>query len=208
MTEKDRMPKNHHASWTIRDLQYLEQYYGSMPVADISVHLGRTPGAVRLMADKLGCRTEKHPWSSAEMDILRVFYRVGVSALTLQQLLPGRSISAIFTMAEKMGVVSGRFWSKEEVSLLQKHYPDKGVAVKEQLPGRSVMSIRKMARRLGLKKRAEGTGGYRTWSEEELRRLEKHSHLSARVVQATLFPDRTRYAVEKARERLKKKTNG
>jgi hypothetical protein len=37
--------------------------------------------------------------------------------------------------------------------------------------------------------------------------LEKNMHLSVAEQQATLFPDRTTRAVEKARERLKKKSN-
>lgn len=43
------------------------------------------------------------------MDIIRDHYARGMEAWSLTQLLPGRRISAIFSMAEMPGVHSGRF---------------------------------------------------------------------------------------------------
>lgn len=197
---------NNRVRWTIGDLTFLEKNYASMPLAEIADRLGRTPGAVGLMADNLGCRKMKSaPWSEAEMDIIREHYARGTEAKALTQLLPGRSINAIFSMAETLGAQSGRFWREEELDILKADYPRVGTAITERLPGRNAVSVRIMAQRLGLKKSRDSNVGFRPWSDEEWTLLEKNIHLSVAVQQATLFPDRTKRAVEKARERLKKK---
>jgi hypothetical protein len=195
--------RNNRARWTLKDLTFLENNYSSMPVAKIAVRLGRTPGAVGLMADKLGCRKKKSaPWSDAEMDIIRDHYARGAEARSLTQLLPGRSISAIFSMAETLGVQSGRFWREAELEILTADYPRVGTAVTARLPGRNTVSVRIMAKRLGLKKSRDSNVGFRPWSDEEWALLEKNMHLSVAEQQAVLFPDRTKKAVEKARGQL------
>lgn len=87
-------------------------------------------------------------------------------------------------------------------------YPEVGTEVMHQLPGRNEVAVRVMARRLGLKKSRESKIGFRPWSDEEWTLLEKNMHLSIAEQQATLFPDRSSRAVEKARGRLiRKKAN-
>lgn len=209
MSQKETAPRNNRALWTISDLLFLEQFYRSRSLVEIAEHLGRSPGAVALMAHKLGCRSERGAvWAQTEMDIIRHHYRSGVGAEFLQQLLPGRSVSAIFSMAEKMGVLSGRFWREEELATLKAHYPQEGTLVTARLPGRNVVAVRVMARRLGLKKSSDSTSGFRPWSDEEWRLLKESMHLSVVEQQATLFTDRTLLAVEKARGRLIKKLQG
>jgi len=205
MKEKTQ-PDNHQTVWTVKDLIFLEEHYGTLPVAELAAMLKRTPGAVGLMADKLRCRrTKSAPWSEDEMAIIRRYYSQGIEAAALTQLLPGRSVSAIFSRAEAMGVLSGRFWREEELRILKEYYPVLGTEVLRQLPGRNDVAIRMMARRLGLKKSRESQAGFRPWSDEEWSLLEKNMHLSVVEQQATLFPDRTQRAVEKARERLLRK---
>jgi hypothetical protein len=103
--------RNNRARWTLKDLTFLENNYSSMPVAKIAVRLGRTPGAVGLMVDKLGCCKKKSaPWGDIEMDSIRDHYSLGVEARSLTRLLPGRSAAAIFSMVDDPGgkvVVSG-----------------------------------------------------------------------------------------------------
>jgi len=198
--------RNNRARWTVGDLTFLENNYSSMPVAEIAVRLGRTPGAVGLMADKLGCRKKRNAlWSDAEMDIIREHYARGAEARSLTHLLPGRSINAIFSMAETLGVQSGRLWQGAELGILKADYPRVGTAIIERLPGRNAMSVIIMARRLGLKKSHSSEVGFRPWSDEEWMLLKKNMHLSVSDQQATLFPDRTKKSVEKARGRLIKK---
>ncbi|WP_373224947.1 hypothetical protein [Enterobacter cloacae complex sp. ESBL7] len=205
MTSKS-LPDKHFTLWTVKDLTFLENNYGTVSVAELAVLLKRTPGAVGLMADKLGCRRKGNtPWSEAEMEIIRKHYAQGVEAEELTRLLPGRSIRAIFARAEAMGVQSGRFWREDELRILKAQYPVVGTEVMHQLPGRNEVAVRVMARRLGLKKSRESQVGFRPWSDEEWTLLEKNMHLSVAEQQATLFPDRTNRAVEKARERLLRK---
>ncbi|WP_149330805.1 MULTISPECIES: hypothetical protein [Citrobacter] len=204
MTHDDKMqPDNHFLLWTVKDLSFLENNYGTMSVAELAAILKRTPGAVGVMADKLDCRRKKiRPWSEAEMEIIRHHYSLGVEAEELTQLLPGRSVTAIFSRAIILGVQSGRFWRDDERRILKAQYPVVGTEVIHQLPGRNEVAVRVMARRLGLKKSRESKIGFRPWSDEEWTLLEKNMHLSIAEQQATLFPDRTNRAVEKARERL------
>lgn len=198
--------RNNQVLWTIEDLRFLEQNYNVRSVTEIAERLGRSPGAVALMADKLGCRGERGAvWTDAEMNIIRHHYGSGVGAEFLQQLLPGRTVSAIFAQAEKMGVLSGRFWLADELDILKRYYPSEGMTITARLPGRTIHAIRIMAKRLGLKKSPSSTLGFRPWSDEEWLKLERNMHLSVAEQQATLFPDRTVRAVEKARERLLKK---
>ncbi|MDU3303956.1 MAG: hypothetical protein E7E83_21400, partial [Enterobacter ludwigii] len=82
MTHDDKMqPDNHFLLWTVKDLSFLENNYGTMSVAELAAILKRTPGAVGVMADKLDCRRKKiRPWSEAEMEIIRHHYSLGVEA--------------------------------------------------------------------------------------------------------------------------------
>lgn len=125
-----------------------------------------------------------------------------MEARSLTKLLPGRSISAIFSMAETLGVKSGRFWREEELDILKADYPRMGMSVTAHLPERKAMSVKIMARRLGLKKSRCSEAGFRPWSDEEWTHLEKNMHLSVAEQQVILFPDRTKKTVEKARGRL------
>ncbi|HAT1682929.1 TPA: hypothetical protein I8Y21_003640 [Klebsiella oxytoca] len=202
MMQRTDLYPNSGALWSLGELRYLEKHYRTTEAAEIAAHLGRTPGAVRLMADRLGCRRKRGGgWTEAEKEIIRCHYtREGAEGLMVR--LPGRSINAIFRMAEKMGVPGGRFWREEEIQLLKALYPVKGSAVAEQLPGRSVVAVNIMARRLGLKKWRGSESGFRPWGPEEWTLLENNMHLSVREQQRTLFPDRTLRAVEKARGRL------
>lgn len=204
MTHDDKtQPDNHFLLWTVKDLSFLENNYGTMPVAELATILKRTPGAVGLMADRLGCRGKRSlPWSEAEMEIIRHHYSQGVEAEELTRLLPGRSVSAIFSRAIILGVQSGRFWREDELRILKAQYPVVGIEVMRQLPGRNEVAVRLMARRLGLKKSSDSKAGFRPWSDEEWVLLEKNMHLSVAEQQATLFPDRSCRGVEKARERL------
>ncbi|MGJ3448435.1 hypothetical protein [Enterobacter sp. PTB] len=204
MTHDDKtQPDNHFLLWTVKDLSFLENNYGTMSVAELATILKRTPGAVGVMADKLGCRRKgSTPWSEAEMEIIRKHYAQGVEAEELTRLLPGRSVSAIFSRAIILGVQSGRFWREDELRILKEQYPLLGKEVVHQLPGRNEVSILIMAGRLGLKKSRESRVGFRRWSDEDWALLEKNMHLSVAEQQATLFPDRTNRAVEKARGRL------
>lgn len=145
--------RNRYMRWTLDDLRFLEQHYKTLPMATIAIQLGRSQGAVALMAHKLHCRRSKSPaWTAAEDALLRTHYAWGVEAEHLTMLLPGRSSNAIFSRAENLGIISGRFWRDEELQILTQYYPLEGTAVAQRLPGRSSMSIKIKAGRLGIKR--------------------------------------------------------
>ncbi|MEB6337966.1 hypothetical protein [Serratia rhizosphaerae] len=205
--EDKEFHRNRWSEWTVSDLAFLEENYRTMPLADIARTLGRTPGSVRLMAHKLACQ-DKGParWTEEEDDIIRQHYAAGAGVAFIVMLLGGRTPSAIFARADTLGVTSGRYWREDELQILRDQYPIIGTGVLGLLPGRTADAVRITAGRLGLRKSRNSTEGFRPWSDEEWGLLKENLHLSVAEQQAILFPDRTKRAVEKARERLLKKT--
>ncbi|HAK2952859.1 TPA: hypothetical protein H2A08_003381 [Salmonella enterica] len=204
--DKQNKYRNNRSRWTTRDIRFIEQHYRTLSIADIATRLGRTPGAVALIAYKLGCRRKPcHPWTEQEKEIIRVHYAEGAGIANVMKLLPTRSENAIFSMAESMGIVSGKRWRKDELRTLEKYYPEYGTDRVARLLNRSPKSVKLKASRMGIRYRgcAIDDGVFRIWSQEEWTKLEKTIHLSV-AEQMVLLPGRTRVSVEKARERFKK----
>jgi len=199
--------RNNRSRWTIRDIRFIEQNYRTLSLADIATRLERTPGAVALMAYKLGCRRKPClPWTEQEKDIIRVHYAGGAGIANVMKLLPTRSEKAIFAMAKTLGITSGKRWRKDELRILAECYPEYGTDRVARLLNKSPESVKLKASRMGISYRGcivdEGT--FRIWSEEEWALLEKTLHLGV-TEQMLLLPGRTRLSIEKARERLKKR---
>lgn len=145
--------RNNRARWALKDLTFLENNYSSMPVAKIAVRLGRTPGAVGLMAETLGVQSGRF-WREAELEILTADYpRVG-TAVTAR--LPGRNTVSVRIMAKRLGLkksrdsnVGFRPWSDEEWALLEKNMH---LSVTEQqavlFPDRTKKAVEKARGRL------------------------------------------------------------
>ncbi|NTZ38306.1 hypothetical protein EXW94_11205 [Enterobacter sp. JMULE2] len=204
--DENELHRNHWCEWSAADLTFLEVNYRTMPLPELARILGRTPGSVRLMAHKLACQEKASPrWTAEEDDIIRQHYASGAGAAFIATLLKDRTSSAVFTRADTLGVTSGRYWREEERRILKEHYPAIGSGVLNLLPGRTPEAIKIIAGRMGLRKSSSSREGFRPWSDAEWRLLEENIHLSIAEQQATLFPDRTKRAVEKARERLLKK---
>ncbi|MGR7482764.1 hypothetical protein ACU60U_20155 [Klebsiella aerogenes] len=198
--------RNRWSDWSVSDLTFLEKNYGTMPLSEMALSLGRTPGSIRLMAHKLACQEKGPPrWTAKEDAIIRQHYSAGEGAVFIETLLKDRTPSAIFARADALGVASGRYWREDELRILKEHYPAIGTGVLNLLPGRTIDAIRIVAGRLGLRKSSSSGEGFRPWSDEEWGLLEQNMHLSIAEQQATLFPDRTKRAVEKARGRLLRK---
>lgn len=204
--EDNEYHRNRWSEWTVTDLTFLEDNYRTMPLSDIARTLGRTPGSVRLMAHKLACKEKVlSRWTAKEDEIISQHYAAGAGVAFIVTLLEGRTPSAIFARADTLGVTSGRYWREDELQILKEQYHIIGTRVIELLPGRTVDAIKITARRLGLRKSRNSTEGFRPWSDEEWDLLEESMNLSIAEQQATLFPDRTKRSVEKARERLMRK---
>lgn len=209
MMDIQKKYRNNRSRWTTRDIRFIEQHYRTLALTDIATRLGRTPGAVALMAYKLGCRRKPcAPWTEQEKEIIRVHYAGGAGIANVMKLLPTRSEKAIFAMAKAIGIASGKRWRKDELRTLEKFYPEYGTDRVACLLNRSPESVKLKASRMGIRYRgcAIDGGVFRIWSPEEWTKLEKTMHLSV-AEQMVLLPGRTRLSVEKARERLKKRND-
>lgn len=201
--------RNHRTAWTVGELTFVEAHYGKIPTAEIATHLGRTLTAIRLAAQELGlCKVHAVPWTEEEKEVIRTHYADGEGISFVGQLLPGRTRKTIFAMAKKMGVKSARSWQEWECRILRESYASIGTRVAQQLVDRTPEAIKLKANMLGLKYRGEKESGtaFVMWSDEEWHRLETYQHLPyAELV--TLFPDRSKASLKKAKERLKKYNN-
>lgn len=142
---------NHRSPWSLKEMRYIERHYGRSKTRDIAKKLGRTPTAIRLQAQKLGCYQSKRlRWSEGEKEQVFASYQRGEGIESLQKVLPHRSKQAIFAMAESLGLFSQRRWREWEVDLLRKYYGTMGTKIAKQLNNRTQDSIRQKARSLGL----------------------------------------------------------
>ncbi len=93
-------------------------------------------------------------WTEAELTLLGLHYRE-MSCCELQQLLPDRSMSAIYAKSLVAGIRrSGVFWTVAELHILKECYP---VSSREEMerhfPGRNWLAIARKASSLGISKR-------------------------------------------------------
>lgn len=64
---------------------------------------------------------------------------------------PTHSPAAIHPPAKAQDLASPRRWSVEELSILQREYPQRGEACRSMLPGRGSLAINLQAHRMGLR---------------------------------------------------------
>jgi len=189
--------RNSRIEWTVEEVRFMEQHYGTLPVAEIGKRLGRTRSSVRSMANRLKCCAEYDFWSEDELEILRTQYVAGVDMDTLLAMLPRRTKSGIMTKVNGLEIFRRR-WREEENRTLQKYYPLEGIAVAVRLPGRTVSAVSNQASALGPRRPRRIK-----WREEELILLEKNQHLALCELQG-LLPGRSRQAIYHVRAKLKR----
>ncbi|AYU97894.1 hypothetical protein ACPUEX_21915 [Enterobacter vonholyi] len=196
--------RNRRQRWTLAEMRYVEQHYGTVRARVIAEHLGRPVTSVRTVAGHLGCsRKGSAPWTEEEKDIIRTHYARGEGITRVMTLLPGRTRSTIFAMAAALGVTSARSWSREELRILKAYYTTEGTAVSRRLPGRTPEAVKIKAHERGLTFCGDGLQGrQRMWQPEELALLKANLHLEQSRL-ARLFPGRSLMSVKKARERLR-----
>jgi hypothetical protein len=144
--------------WTDRDLGILARAYGAcQSLAGLAAALGRTPMAVRTMANRLGLKVDggQRPWTAAEAErVKEAWGKVRTKDLAREL---GRSASAVKQKAEKLGLDSGRYLTPEEFDLVRELYPTHTAAdIAERLYGsrRGALAVYKVAESLGLRKLA------------------------------------------------------
>lgn len=192
MSEKTRRGRNHLSPWTVKEMSYLENNYGKFSAQDIGDTLGRSAGAVRGLARKLGLSTPRPPvWPEEELALIRGNYCKGITFV--HSLLPGRTIYAIRIQASLMGVTNSS-WGDEELRYLEAHHgsiPIVGIAASL---GRSAKGVADMVRKMGQAKRPETVNV--PWTERELEILRAHYGSGAWITRVqALLPGRTKGAI-------------
>lgn len=101
---------------------------------------------------RLLLKGRKEPvWRRTELGILKK-YRSSLTAEELQEYLPNRSLNAIRTKGERIGIRNRYYWTKDEIKALKAYYPTRDKQkLEESLSTRTWVSITQKARKLGIK---------------------------------------------------------
>ncbi|RRW70231.1 hypothetical protein EGJ48_15065 [Pantoea dispersa] len=192
MADKVQNGRNHQSSWTIKDIQFVEQHYGQLPTVDIAIKLGRTVGSVKRIAQQSGVgKTSSQPWTEDERSLVRQHYHKGLDYMLT--LLPGRTRQAINTQAGHLGVTVSN-WSEQERQYLKDHHDSMPVSKIASTLGRSPGGVRRMAYEMNLGKKARRPS--KPWTGQEMEILRTHSSQEAWIVRVQpLLPGRTRGAI-------------
>ena len=115
--------------------------------------LGRTSGALRLRAVKLGLLrpNRRRRWAPSEDTALRDGYDSGLSCRELARELSGRTPAAIAARARKLGLAThARRWSAIDDERLRHMAAERPIDQLARLLGRTPDALRQRARKLGL----------------------------------------------------------
>jgi hypothetical protein len=88
--------------WTEDDLEILKNEYKTNGAAVLEKKLGRSAGAIRLKACKLGLKSP-HTWEEYEDDVIRAHY-LTKSIQEIRELIPHRSYRVITLRAQSLGI--------------------------------------------------------------------------------------------------------
>lgn len=151
----------------------------------------------------MGCRRgrkmakKNSPWTDEELAILRDHYRTD-GAKKCAKLLPGRTVVAIRTRAEKIGLgrhqTGGSPWTEVESQMLEVAFRTEGTACIHRFPERTRNSVLGRAYHMGLK-------NVPRWSEAEDAIIHEYYPSEGRACH-TRLPGRTAAAVGERAIRL------
>lgn len=173
-----------YTEWEI--LQIRTGYGLGVPVAQLSVLIGRPASGVASVASKLGIRHANGPqdWSAEEQARALALAEEGrryreISTALAAEGYPQREHGAVGQVLRKLGYGRGwgRPWTPEEKALLRKAYEDGAslTPLRDRL-GRTTCSIRWQAKEMELQGTHARPNGWRTdppWSEEDLATLRR-----------------------------------
>lgn len=194
MSKKTLSNRNNLSPWTIAEIKFVEDNYRKTTSKDIGESLGRSAGAVRQIAGRLGL-TKAHPpkWTEEEHSLISMYYDKGEGITLLQSLLPGRTKFAICIQASLLGVTTSQ-WNTEERQYLAKHYGNTPTHEIAATLGRSILGLRAIVGEMGLGKRSKVICV--PWTEEEKEILRTHYVPGAWISRVKeLLPERTKGAI-------------
>jgi hypothetical protein len=168
--------------------------------------LERSPGSIRLRAQKLGLHQplRRQRWRGYEDAAVRDGYERGLPCARIAAQLPGRSASAIAARAAKLGLATyARIWTARDDLVLRALTRD-GQALERtaQLLGRTPDALRARARKLALAplRSHRSYQASRRWTPTEDEQLRLHPGLNPATLAERL--DRTPEAVTRRLRQL------
>ncbi len=175
--EKAEIKKNSWVAWSEDEVKLLKRLFPRGRTREIAEQTGRPLTAVRQKAYSMGIKTrERRLWSANEIKLLKKLYSSENTQSIADKLgRSSHSVVAVVDKARKIGlkkVGTAPVWSKQELTLLKKLYPDNNVQDIANQLGRTITAVLTKAHRLGLRKS-------HVWSKKELNLLKK------------LYPSRT-----------------
>ena len=126
-------------------------------------------------------------WTEEEKKILiELFPKIGVKVVDF---LNNKTVSAIQTMAYKLGLVSNSTWTDEELAILKEYYPLEGVDVYKRLENKSKDQCKWKASAMKLHCR-------KGWSIEEIGKLKDNYSTKTKEELLEMFPNKTWSAIQ------------
>ena len=157
--------------WTQEEEDIIRRYY---PSADVSARqigkmIGRSRGAVKGKALKMGLNSDNNHWTQEEDEILKTFYENKDYAVSdIVDMLPRRKEYAIRYRAALLGLSRHQEWTEAEEHVIRENYANPNLSsddIAEMLPGRTSHAVK--ARAVSL----EITSTYRTDELKAMRNL-------------------------------------
>ena len=150
-----------------------------LDVQHLALALGRSPGTIRLRAQKLGCfQPVRRPrWREHEDAAVHDGYKQGLTCAQIAAELPGRTVSAVAARAGKLGLATyARIWTPRDDRILRALTRDAFELERAaQILARTPEAVRARARKLGLapprSRRTHQTPRRWTCAEDEQLRL-------------------------------------
>lgn len=156
--------------WTAKEIIWLHQNSTCMTIAEISAHLNRSDGAVRVMLRENGFeykriienakRTTDKQWILEELDWLSMHY--SEKGLNDSAAYLGRTVSSVESFCRKMGIrKNGKVWIQDDIDMFELLYPhvdDNTISKIFRCPESAVY---KRAALMGLTKNYDDTKGIR-----------------------------------------------
>lgn len=145
--------------WEREETDWFIREYPGGNLQEICNILGRTEGAIKTKASKLGLKKEVKadgsiPYKKWEILYLQEFYATDTTENIATHL--GRTPSSVRCMAEKLGLRSSRWWTDDEVKYLLERYFIDSPEETEKILGKNRKAITKKARELGIKTITKG----------------------------------------------------
>lgn len=138
--------------FTNEDLEWLRIHY---PSDDWSIILSHFPSknrqSIHSFVSKYGIKRDVDIWTEEEINKMKMVWEDRPPREELLRIFPNRSLSAIYSKAEKLGITKTRLWTEEEDAIIREKYKSlSNEEIDNLFPNRSGYSVQQRARKLGI----------------------------------------------------------